>query len=47
MIVVRELAGVYEFVTSPLPFPEGYRPLIEPGYPWGYFQEGRPASKRR
>ena len=47
MIVVRELAGVYEFVTSPLPFPDGYRPLLEPDYPWGYFQEGRSAPKRR
>jgi putative exosortase-associated protein (TIGR04073 family) len=36
-IVVRELVGVYEFVTAPFPVPAGYRPIIEPEFPWGYF----------
>ncbi len=36
-IVVRELVGVYEFVSAPLELPEGYRPILEPEYPWGYF----------
>lgn len=36
-IVVRELVGVYEFVTAPFPVPSGYRPIIEPEFPWGYF----------
>jgi putative exosortase-associated protein (TIGR04073 family) len=40
-IVVRELVGVYEFVTSPFPVPAGYRPILEPEFPWGYFDEGR------
>jgi putative exosortase-associated protein (TIGR04073 family) len=39
-IVVRELVGVYEFVTSPFPWPAGYKPMIEPEFPWGYFEEG-------
>jgi putative exosortase-associated protein (TIGR04073 family) len=38
MIVVRELVGVYEFVTAPIPAPAGYRPIIQPEYPWGYFE---------
>jgi putative exosortase-associated protein (TIGR04073 family) len=38
MIVTRELTGVYEFLTAPFPLPAGYRPLIEPEYPWDYFQ---------
>jgi putative exosortase-associated protein (TIGR04073 family) len=38
MIVVRELLGVYEFVTAPFPVPSGYRPIIEPEFPWGYFE---------
>jgi putative exosortase-associated protein (TIGR04073 family) len=37
MIVVRELVGVWEFVSAPFPAPEGYRPIIEPEYPWDYF----------
>src|SRR5512144_2908800 len=46
MIVARELVGVYEFVTAPLPFPDDYRPILEPEYPWGYF-EGEPAPRKR
>jgi putative exosortase-associated protein (TIGR04073 family) len=37
MIVVRELVGVYEFVSAPIPAPSGYRPIIKPDYPWDYF----------
>jgi len=39
MIVVRELVGVYEFVTFPIPAPPGYRPIIRPEFPWGYFEQ--------
>lgn len=38
MLVTRTLVGVYEFVTAPLPVPEGYRPILKPEYPWGYFE---------
>jgi len=44
MIPVRELVGVYEFVTSPIPFPEDYRPVIYPEYPWDYFNGAHSAS---
>jgi putative exosortase-associated protein (TIGR04073 family) len=43
-IVVRELVGVYEFVTSPFAVPAGYRPILSPEYPWDYFDEGRVAD---
>jgi putative exosortase-associated protein (TIGR04073 family) len=36
-IVVRELVGVYEFVTAPFPAPAGYKPILKPEYPWDYF----------
>jgi putative exosortase-associated protein (TIGR04073 family) len=39
MIVVRELVGVYEFVSAPLELPPGYVPIIRPEFPWGYFDE--------
>ena len=39
MIVAREVAGVYEFVTAPLPVPRGYRPVLEPEYPWDHFRQ--------
>jgi putative exosortase-associated protein (TIGR04073 family) len=40
-IVVRELVGVYEFVSAPIEVPSGYRPLIQPEFPWSYFDETR------
>jgi putative exosortase-associated protein (TIGR04073 family) len=49
MIVVRELVGVYEFVSAPFPVPAGFRPIIHPEFPWGYFDGGgshRTASSR-
>jgi putative exosortase-associated protein (TIGR04073 family) len=39
MLVVRELVGVYEFISSPFPIPEGFKPIIEPEFPWDYFDE--------
>ena len=46
MIVVRELVGVYEFLSAPFPAPAGYRPIIEPEFPWDYFDESssRPST---
>jgi putative exosortase-associated protein (TIGR04073 family) len=44
MIVPRTLVGVYEFVSAPFPAPPGYRPILEPEYPWSYFQGGRSRS---
>ena len=38
MTVTRELVGVYEFVTAPFPVPAGFRPILSPEYPWGYFK---------
>jgi len=36
-VVVRELVGVYEFVTAPFPVPPGYQPILQPEFPWDYF----------
>ena len=40
MIVPRTLVGVYEFVTAPFPAPAGYRPILQPEFPWDYFEGG-------
>lgn len=37
MIVARELIGVYEFLSAPFPAPPGYKPILSPEFPWGYF----------
>lgn len=29
----RELVGVYEIVTFPLPLPRGYKPIMQPEFP--------------
>lgn len=41
MIVPRVLVGVYEFVSAPFPAPAGYRPILHPEFPWGYFEGER------
>ena len=46
MIVVRELVGVYEFLTCPLDVPAGYEPIIEPEFPWSYFDESAPRHRK-
>jgi len=38
MIVPRVLVGVYEFVSAPFPFPKNYEPILQPEFPWGYFE---------
>jgi putative exosortase-associated protein (TIGR04073 family) len=41
MIVVRELVGVYEFVSAPIELPSGFEPIIQPEFPWDYFNQSR------
>lgn len=36
--VTTELVGVWEILTSPFEFPKGFRPIIEPEFPWEYFE---------
>ncbi len=37
--VASELVGVWELLTCPFPFPAGYKPILEPEFPWEYFEE--------
>jgi putative exosortase-associated protein (TIGR04073 family) len=37
--VASELIGVWEILTCPFEFPEGYKPILEPEFPWEYFEE--------
>jgi putative exosortase-associated protein (TIGR04073 family) len=47
MIVPRVLVSVYEFLSAPFPAPRGYRPILEPEFPWGYFEGTTPPRRRR
>ncbi len=31
--VAREFVGVYEIVTFPIPYPHGYKPVMQPEFP--------------
>lgn len=35
----RELVGIYEVLTAPIPLPANYKPLLMPEYPWDYFKK--------
>jgi len=41
MIVPRVLVGVWEFLSAPFELPSGYRPILRPEFPWGYFEGQR------
>ena len=43
-LVVRELVGVYEFVSCPFEAPAGFKPIIDPEFPWDYFEEKSASS---
>jgi len=47
MIIPRVLVGVYEFVSAPFAFPEGYRPILQPEFPWDYFENAPPPPPPR
>jgi len=36
--VRREAVGVYEVLTFPAAIPAGYEKIVEPEYPWQYFE---------
>ncbi len=37
-LVARELIGVYEFLSAPFSAPAGFVPILEPEFPWDYFE---------
>ena len=38
-LVRRELVGVYELISAPIPLPANYQAILEPEYPWSYFKD--------
>jgi len=36
--VARELVGVYEFLTAPFEIPDDFEPVLQPEFPWSYFE---------
>jgi putative exosortase-associated protein (TIGR04073 family) len=47
MIVPRTLVGVWEFISAPFPLPADYAPILDPEYPWSYFDEGGSPRRKR
>jgi putative exosortase-associated protein (TIGR04073 family) len=47
MMVVRTLVGVYELLSSPIPAPAGFRPVLQPEFPWDYFEQGSGSRRSR
>ena len=37
MVPLRELIGTYQVLTFPFEIEKGYKPVLEPDYPWNYF----------
>jgi putative exosortase-associated protein (TIGR04073 family) len=45
MFVTTEVVGLFEVLTCPFETPPGFKPILEPEFPWGYFYEGRSAER--
>ena len=45
MLVATEVVGVWEVLTCPFETPPGFKPILHPEFPWGYFYEGRPERR--
>ncbi len=44
-MIPRVFVGAYELVSAPFPLPEGYKPILRPEFPWGYFEEPPPPRR--
>lgn len=45
MFVTTEVVGLWEVLTCPFETPPGFKQILEPEFPWGYFYEGRSAGR--
>lgn len=43
--VATELVGLFEIATFPFETPPGYKPILDPEFPWDYFAPRRTAPK--
>jgi putative exosortase-associated protein (TIGR04073 family) len=39
MFVASEVVGLWEVLTCPFETPPGFKPILRPEFPWGYFVE--------
>ena len=43
--IPRALVGAYELASFPFPAPKGYVPIMEPEFPWQYFDDPQPSHR--
>lgn len=43
--VATELVGLFEIATFPFETPPGYKPILDPEFPWDYYAPRRAGSK--
>lgn len=43
-MVATEAVGVFEFLTCPFETPPDFKPILDPEFPWGHYQD---AEKRK
>jgi len=46
MMVAHEVVGLFEVLTCPFETPPGFKPILAPEFPWGYFYEGQRSTYR-
>ncbi len=43
-VVATETIGLFEFLTCPFETPPDFKPILQPEFPWGHYQD---AEKRK
>jgi putative exosortase-associated protein (TIGR04073 family) len=38
-VVMTEAVGVFEFLTCPFETPPDFKPILQPEFPWGHYQD--------
>lgn len=48
-VVATETIGVFEFLTCPFETPPDFKPILDPEFPWGHYQdpEKRASGKKK
>ena len=46
-VVATETVGVFEFLTCPFETPPDFKPILDPEFPWGHYQDAEKRNAKK
>ncbi len=46
-MVATEVVGVFEFLTCPFETPPDFKPILDPEFPWGHYQDAEKRNAKK